>query len=95
MKGGYMPEEVRQHHNQAQPMGLPPVTYTQEQIHGLRKEVDAVIQSVGKLRAVHGHPKGMREVKLAYTKLQEAKMWLGKVLEELGSELPAQFQDKA
>jgi len=32
---------------------------------------------------------------LVITKLQEAKMWAGKVLEAMGSELPVEFQDKA
>ncbi len=36
-----------------------------------------------------------REISLVYTKLQEAKMWAGKCLEQLGSELPPQYTDKA
>jgi len=75
----------------------------EETIHSLRKQVDACIQSVGKLKiernsdteTTENQEKIQREVALAYTKLQEAKMWLGKCLEMLGSELPAQYTDKA
>lgn len=74
---------------------IQPSIYTPEQIHDLRKETDSVLQHVNILRQYKGRVNGMREVKLAYTKLQEAKMWLGKVLEELGSELPAQYRDEA
>lgn len=67
---------------------------TEEQIiHDLRKKVDAVIVEVGENK--QSVSKGQREIAICYTKLQEAKMWLGKVLEELGSELPKQYQDKA
>jgi len=65
-----------------------------ETVHNLRKQVDACIEAVRVIKDQKPE-KGGREFSLAYTKLQEAKMWLGKVLEELGSELPAQFQDKA
>lgn len=69
-----------------------------EFVHGLRKHVDACIVEVDFLTAKikDGTVEGAgREVALAKTKLQEAKMWLGKVLEEMGSELPAEFQDKS
>ena len=71
---------------------------TPEEIaHDVRKQIDAVIQYVGSVKndTRPERQKGKREVSLVYTKLQEAKMWMGKVLEELGSELPEQFQDKA
>ncbi len=35
-----------------------------------------------------------REIALVITKLEEAKMWAGKVLERMGHELPTEFQDK-
>ena len=66
----------------------------QTAVHNLRKQVDACITAVGTIKD-QKPAKGGREFSLAYTKLQEAKMWLGKVLEELGSELPAQYTDKA
>ncbi|MGF6428240.1 hypothetical protein ABIE91_003460 [Bradyrhizobium elkanii] len=36
-----------------------------------------------------------REIALVRTKLQEAKMWAGKILEVLGSPFPAELADKA
>ena len=66
-----------------------------ETVHQLRKEIDAVIQQFKNLQDQMGRSKGGREVALVHTKLQEAKMWAGKVLEELGSELPKEYQDKA
>lgn len=69
----------------------------QETMHDLRKKIDALIQYTGMLKA-DARPEyanGKREIALTYTKLQEAKMWTGKVLEEMGSELPAEFRDKA
>jgi len=69
----------------------------EEKIHDLRKKIDAVIQYASMIKADSRpeYAKGKREIAIVYTKLQEAKMWGGKILEELGSELPAQFQDKA
>ena len=74
----------------------------QNVLHEKRKEVDAVINSVGQLKLSPnseqpylGVQNIQREVSLAYTKLQEAKMWLGKCLEVIGSELPKEFADKA
>ena len=70
-------------------------------LHILRKQVDAAIQAVGQLKLQpnqeqqFGEQICQREVVLAYTKLQEAKMWLGKCLELAGSELPKEYQDKA
>lgn len=49
----------------------------------LRVQIDACIKYAG------------REVALARTKLQEAKMWVGKALGALGSELPEEFRDEA
>jgi hypothetical protein len=36
-----------------------------------------------------------REMSLVRTKLQEAKMWAGKVLEAVGNPFPAELADKA
>lgn len=60
-----------------------------------RVAIDGVIKAVANLKHVEAEGKGQRELALSYTKLQEAKMWLGKVLEELGSQLPAEFRDEA
>lgn len=69
----------------------------QEKMHDLRQKTDAVIRYVATFKndSRPEYAKGKRELALAYTKLQEAKMWFDKVLEELGSELPAEFRDEA
>jgi hypothetical protein len=64
-------------------------------MHGLRQEIDAVIQHVNVTKNDNDYPAGKREIALVYTKLQEAKMWAGKVLEEIGSKLPEQYRDEA
>jgi translation initiation factor 2 alpha subunit (eIF-2alpha) len=63
-------------------------------LHETRKEVDANIKKVEDLKKSSINQLAGRELALAYTKLQEAKMWLGKCLEMIGSELPKEFQDK-
>ena len=69
----------------------------EEKAHDVRKKIDAIIQYVSGIKADQRpeYAKGKREWALVDTKLQEAKMWAGKVLEELGSELPEKYQDKA
>lgn len=74
----------------------------QDRIHEERKNVDAVIKTVGLLKLAPnseqqflGQVTIQRELALAFTKLQEAKMWLGKCLEVVGSELPEQYRDEA
>lgn len=37
----------------------------------------------------------IRELALVRTKLQEAKMWAGKILETMGSPFPSELADKA
>lgn len=63
-------------------------------VHSLRVEIDKVIQTAQQRQSDIGRADGGREIALVVTKLQEGKMWAGKVLEALGSELPKQFQDK-
>ena len=67
----------------------------QRALHDLRKEIDALIQRVGELKNREVFKDAGRELSLSYTHLQEGKMWLGQALGQLGSELPAQFADKA
>ncbi len=62
--------------------------------HETRKQIDACIKSCRQTIATKPE-RGGREIKLAHTKLQEAKMWLGKVLEECGSKLPEEYRDEA
>jgi hypothetical protein len=74
-----------------------PIINSQEDIHNFRKEIDACIKK-GKAFGYFiesGSTKGKRENALVITKLQEAKMWAGKILEEVGSELPEEYRDKA
>jgi len=42
----------------------------------------------------NGEVHGGRELSLAITKLQEAKMWVGKVMEEIDHPLPEEFRDE-
>ena len=63
-------------------------------LHDMRKSVDALIQWANELRE-NRHSSYGREMSLVHTKLQEAKMWVGKCLEKTGNELPKEFQDKA
>lgn len=63
-------------------------------LHDMRKSVDALIQWANELRKDRDTGYG-REMSLVHTKLQESKMWIGKCLEQTGSELPKEFQDKA
>ena len=61
-------------------------------LHDFRKEIDALIQKSDGYMKGHTY---FREMRIVMIKLQEAKMWTGKCLEALGSELPKEFQDKA
>lgn len=78
----------------------------QEKLHEFRVQIDACIKQAyyykGGDRDAEVDPtqsnvshKAGREMALVYTKLQEAKMWVGKCLEQLGSELPAEYRDEA
>lgn len=66
-----------------------------DRVHAFRKAIDANIQEAESITKDLNRAAGAREAALVKTKLQEAKMWAGKILEELGSELPAEYQDKA
>lgn len=62
-------------------------------IKEFRKEIDALIQKSDKLwipDAVYH-----RQMGLVKTKLEEAKMWAGKVLEAVGNPFPPELADKA
>ena len=67
----------------------------EETIHNFRVEIDSVIKKAQKLQSEIGKEAGGREISLVVTKLQEGKMWAGKILEAIGSKLPQEFQDKA
>lgn len=64
-------------------------------LHNFRKKIDANIIIAEEELKKEGSGDYKRCMALARTKLQEAKMWVGKGLEAIGSELPKEFQDKA
>ena len=71
-----------------------------EELKALRVQVDACIQAIQFEKATHKEePRDHNLYSMAAyqvnVKLREAKMWLGKMIEGLGSELPEQFRDKA
>jgi vancomycin resistance protein YoaR len=69
--------------------------YLRGEMHTLRREIDACIKMARlKQRQMLACP-GIGELDLAHRKLQEAKMWVGKVLEELDSPLPEEYRDEA
>lgn len=59
-----------------------------QEIKTLRTHIDASIQEAKGLES-------SRAISLVITKLEEAKMWAGKRFEEIGRELPKEYQDKA
>jgi|TARA_Y100000310_G_C20703059_1_gene831917 hypothetical protein len=66
-------------------------TQEEGELHKFRTKIDANI-----LKAEHvlvGSPQYAREMALVRTKLQEAKMWVGKCLEVLGSHFPKELRD--
>ncbi len=68
---------------------------TNEEIHEFRKQIDVVIQKSQTLQNQIGRNPGGREISLVVTKLQEGKMWAGKILEVFGSPFPKELADKA
>lgn len=62
--------------------------WTIEQVKMLRRNIDGEIEYAKTLE-------GSRAISLVITKLEEAKMWAGKRFEEIGRELPAEYQDKS
>lgn len=63
-------------------------------IKDFRVQIDASVQRAETwLAKPRGN--GAREMSLVRTKLQEAKMWAGKVLEVAGNPFPAELADKA
>ena len=71
------------------------VEVTQEEIHDFRKDIDTIIILSQDLQKVIGRNPGGREISLVVTKLQEGKMWAGKILESMGAPFPKELADKA
>jgi hypothetical protein len=62
----------------------------------LRVAIDGDIRHIQVVANEHiGLGPGGRELALAITKLQEAKMWAGMALGELGHKLPEEYRDEA
>ena len=66
-----------------------------EQIKRNRVNMDIGLKNLKRLNARLDREDGAREVALAKTKLEEARMWLGKALGALGRKLPEAFRDEA
>lgn len=74
-------------------------------VKDFRKEIDALIQKSEDILCIGGNETTQvwneiktnagREVALVRTKLQEAKMWAGKILEVMGNPFPPELADKA
>lgn len=61
-----------------------------------RVKIDALIQEViNDLQKSPANQLAPRNLQLSINALEDAKMRLGKCLEDMGSELPAQFADKS
>lgn len=60
-----------------------------------RVKIDAVRLIVAGLKKTPVNIVAERNIQLSIEHLEDAKMRLGKVLEDMGSELPAEFADKA
>lgn len=72
---------------------------SEDEIHDSRKEIDGCIKKAQE-RANCNFGKvmgavGKRENALVITKLQEAKMWAGKILEEMEAPFPEELRDEA
>ena len=71
----------------------------EDEIHDFRKEIDANIKKAQEFSKCNfGNTMGAtgkRENALVITKLQEAKMWAGKILEEMNAPFPEELRDEA
>lgn len=68
----------------------------ESELHEFRKIIDSNIHTAENciINIESEHLPYGREMALARTKLQEAKMWVGQCLGKMGSELPKEFRDK-
>lgn len=76
-------------------------TPMEKELHAFRQEIDADIKKAGSFKIERGQDGTQeevamaREISIAYTKLQEAKMWVGKCLEAINSPFPEELRDEA
>lgn len=67
-----------------------------EMLHALRVQIDGSIKEVARLTAEPAGYLGATQLNMVYTKLIEAKMWAGKVIEALGdTQYPEHLKDEA
>lgn len=74
------------------------MTQTQAKVKDLRVMVDSCIKYIETDLSTYinyDSPQGNRELAIVKTKLQEAKMWAGKILEVQGHLLPEEYRDEA
>ncbi len=70
-------------------------TTTQQAIKNQRVDIDRCIKYGRLLLESANRGTGARELALSFTHLQEAKMWLGMALGELGHKLPEEYRNEA
>lgn len=75
--------------------GVRNVEELKTKVKELRVAIDGVRQQAVALQKTQLNQVAPRNVQLCIDHLEDAKMRLGKVLEDLGSELPKEFADKA
>lgn len=63
-----------------------------EKVHALRLKIAEATKLAQECAGAVGRDKGGREISLVITKLQEAKMWGGKALGELGEMPPEGYK---
>ncbi len=66
----------------------------EEFLHNFRSEISVNIDRANSARQDRDSGFG-REMSIAHTKLQEAKMWVGKCLEAINSLFPEELRDEA
>lgn len=69
------------------------ISFNEEDLHEFRKQIDANIQTAGDLKRISPSSEASRALAIAYTKLQEAKMWIGKCLEAIDAPFPEKLRD--
>jgi hypothetical protein len=74
---------------------MPPEDTRKIAIKQLRVSIDGDIHDAQVLASEIARGPGERELALCITKLQEAKMWAGQILGELGHKLPAEYRDES
>lgn len=65
-------------------------------IKGLRVDINTAIASAKHIADTHiQRGPGGRELSLCITNLQQARMWAGEALGEIGHKLPEEYRDEA